>query len=151
MGQDLRTRSEAEGVTAHHPATVARNVTAKDGSNSKTDEQDHRRANHKAYAIKDPPIILSERVELGHPQARDRSSQPARDQHPPRGAVPVGSAPAESRGELKGTKDAVDRDTENVQHHGQGRCEEPGVVRRDLYGIAELGKAKGPGHNRNKA
>ena len=40
---------------------------------------------------------------------------------------------------------------DNVQHHGQGRREEPGVVRSDLRTATELDKTGSAGSDRDEA
>ena len=100
--------AEAEGITAHHPGAVGRDVAPQDGSKAEAYEQDHRRTRQKPDGVKDRAVTIDGRIELGHPQAREGGDKPTRDQNPPGSAVRVGFAAAETGGELEGAEDAVD-------------------------------------------
>ena len=98
MGQGLRTRAEAEGIGAHHPGTVARDVASQDGGKAEAYKQEHCRTHQKPNGVKERAVTIDGRIEVGQPQARERGDKPTRDQNPTGSAVPVGFAAAEAGG-----------------------------------------------------
>ena len=124
MGQDLRTRAEAEGVAAHHPGSVTWNVTLPDSSNPEAKRQGHRRTGQKSEGVNVRTVktcrrLDSARKELGHPQARERSDNSARNQNSPGSTMPLRIAAAKTGGKLEGAEETVDGDADKVRHHRQ--------------------------------
>lgn len=141
MCQDLRIHPDGERIAAHHPGAMMRKVAPADSSKAAIDEQYQRRTHQQPQGVKGRAVIFDRRIELGHPQARERDDQPTRNQNPSGSAVPVGIAAAETRGELESAEDAVEGDADDVQHHRQRCGKEPRVVRRDLRTATELDTA----------
>ena len=118
----------------------------------RTSTPQHRQTNSvEERAVKTCGRFDPDRIELGHPQARQREYKPARDLHSPGRTVPVRFAAAQAEGELESAQDAKDHGADNVQQHGQRCREEPRVVRCDLRTDTDLNHADGSGNNRDEA
>jgi hypothetical protein len=82
----------------------------------------------KSLSQEDLAVTFRQGVELGHPQTRKRSDQARRNQQPTGGAMPSMVSLSEAAGKLESAQDGIQGNADNMEHHGQGRSEEAGVV-----------------------